>query len=241
MCICVHWCSLFVPPVSRICSCFFVDVLYSLIFSSIICSFDFICLCPFTTPNFPLVCKLFPNVIQPYITINFQDSRREFQHFPLVSPPFFSCAQLPKSHLHLRSHFDRQALALYSWAVIHQLMEVQLGLLFSPTFLDVFPQKTPLIGGDWNMAGLWLSFFWGMSSSQTDFHSIIFQRGWTPTRPLFVGNFPVSHGTISSKKSPQKMRSCQTSMFWDWSEDNMSSDQNLSNPFLDRGFKDGLS
>ena len=162
---------------------------YILWFFSSIRSFDFICLCPFTTPNFPLVCKKKTNVIQPYITINFQDSRREFQHFPLVSPPFFSCTQLPKSHLHLRSHFDRQALALYSWAVIHQLMEVQLGLLFSPTFLDVFPQQKHL----WLVVtGTWLDYdfpFFG-ECHHPNCYSLHHFSGLNTNQTSISGEFP---------------------------------------------------
>ena len=130
--------------------------------------------------------------------------------------------------------FDRQAFALYSWAVIHQVMEVQLGLMFSPTFLDVFPPKTPLIGGDWNMAfmtfHIWgiiiptdeLIFFRGVETTNTNQTSIC---GEIPHQPCHAMSdcrackwTAVCHctRTISSKKSPQKMRSCQTtSMFWD--------------------------
>ena len=68
-----------------------------------------------------------------------------------------------------------------------------------------------LVGGDWNHGISWLSIHLGISSSPTDFHSIIFQRGWLepPTRAGKHGivrripNDPIAMFTVEIFEPPR--------------------------------------
>ena len=137
-----------------LCWCFIFFV-----FFSSIRSFDFICLCPFTTPNFPLVCKK----TKRNTTIYLHQCSRFATRVPAFSIGFSTLLFLhPTSKVTSPSAEPLRPSGSCS---------VQLGsdspsnggavgpLVFSNIFGCFPPTKTPLIGGDWNMAGLWLSIY----------------------------------------------------------------------------------
>ena len=54
--------------------------------------------------------------------------------------------------------------------------------------MQMLKKKHPLVGGDWNMAGLWASRNLGNVIIPTDFQSIIFQRGGSTTNQMTIIN-----------------------------------------------------